>query len=139
MKKKLVSSIALVLLIAIAVLGTASAQEVTPEPIFPEPPIIIEPPIWNLDGLKIEYQRVEVSIEDQVATTHIDPLFVNDNDWMLAGIYLFPLPEGAAVSQLTMWVDGKPIEAKILEKEEARQIYDEIVRRLRDPALLEYV
>ena len=38
-----------------------------------------------------------------------------------------------------MWVNGEPIEAKILEKEEARAIYDEIVRQLRDPALLEYV
>jgi Ca-activated chloride channel family protein len=66
-------------------------------------------------------------------------LFVNDNDWLLEGVYLFPLPEGAAVSQLTMWVNGDPIEAKILEADEARQIYDQIVRQLRDPALLEYV
>jgi Ca-activated chloride channel family protein len=103
------------------------------------PPLPIEPPIWRIEGLKIEYQRVNVTIENQVATTHIDQLFVNDNDWMLEGTYLFPLPEGAAVSQLTMWVDGQPIEAKILEQAEARQIYDEIVRQLRDPALLEYV
>jgi Ca-activated chloride channel family protein len=97
------------------------------------------PPEWDFDGLKIEYQRVDVAIEDQVATTHIDQLFVNENDWMLEGIYLFPLPAGAAVSQLTMWVNGDPIEAKILEADEAREIYDEIVRQLRDPALLEYV
>ncbi len=43
------------------------------------------------------------------------------------------------MSELTMWVNGEPIEAKILEADEARQIYDEIVRQLRDPALLEYV
>ena len=108
------------------------------EPIQPEPPII-EPPQWRMDDLKIDYQRVDVTIEDQVATTHIDQLFVNENDWMLEGTYLFPLPQGAVVSQLTMWVDGQPIEAKILPKEEARQIYDDIVRQLRDPALLEYV
>lgn len=115
-----------------SVVGTAVAQD---EPILPEP----MPPIWNVDGLTIEYQRVETHIDNQIATTHIEQLFVNDNDWLLEGAYLFPLPEGAAVSQLTMWVDGQPIEAKILEKDEARQIYDEIVRQLRDPALLEYV
>ena len=38
-----------------------------------------------------------------------------------------------------MWVDGAPIEAKVLAKDEARAIYDAIVRRMRDPALLEYV
>jgi Ca-activated chloride channel homolog len=125
-------SVLVVLAIAALNTGPAAAQE----PI-PLPPSI--PPEWNFSGLRIEYQRVSVTIDDQVATTHIDQLFVNDNDWMLEGIYLFPLPEGAAVSQLTMWVDGDPIEAKILPAEEAREIYDTIVRQLRDPALLEYV
>ena len=104
----------------------------------PEPPPTL-PPIWPDDGLRIAYQRVDVSIEDQVATTHIDQLFVNESGRMLEGQYFFPLPVDAAVSQLTMWVDGVAIEAKILGKDEARTIYDEIVRQLRDPALLEYV
>ena len=112
---------------------------VTPTQFEPYPGPFPVQPNWNMDGLRIEYQRVDVSIEEQVATTHIEQLFVNENDWMLEGTYLFPLPEGAAVSQLTMWVDGQPIEAKILEKDEARKIYDTIVRQLRDPALLEYV
>ncbi len=108
------------------------------EPI--EPPIWTpEPPSWNVDGLRIAYQRVNVTIEQQVATTRIEQLFVNPNDWMLEGVYLFPLPPGAAVSRLTMWVDGQAIEARILDATEARAIYDEIVRQLRDPALLEYV
>ncbi|MFQ5401486.1 MAG: VIT domain-containing protein [Anaerolineae bacterium] len=135
--KKLIFAAVFVPFLLLAALGITIAQEPTPPPIIIEPPIM--PPDWNFEGLSIEYQRVNVTIEDQVATTHIEQLFVNDNDWMLEGTYLFPLPEGAAVSQLTMWVDGQPIEAKILEKEEARQIYDEIVRTLRDPALLEYV
>ncbi|MFZ0547916.1 MAG: VIT domain-containing protein, partial [Candidatus Promineifilaceae bacterium] len=134
MKKKLTfSTLFLITLLAFAFSAVSPAAA---EPIPVPPPI---PPDWNFDGLTIEYQRVDVTIEDQVATTHIDQLFVNDNDWMLEGVYLFPLPEGAAVSQLTMWVNGSPIEAKILEAGVARQIYDQIVRQLRDPALLEYV
>ncbi|MCA9958191.1 MAG: VWA domain-containing protein [Anaerolineales bacterium] len=132
MKQKWIFFFLLLSLLTIA--GHALAQE--PTPALPD---IIEPPIWEFDGLRIEYQRVNVTIENQVATTHIDQLFVNDNDWMLEGQYLFPLPEGAAVSQLTMWVDGNPIEAKILERDEAQQIYDNIVRQMRDPALLKYV
>ena len=111
-----------------------------PEPRTPPPLVEIEPPIWRMEGLEIPYQRVDVTIEDQVATTHIEQLFRNDNDWMLEGTYSFPAARPARpFSQLTMWVNGEPIEAKILEKEEAREIYDEIVRQLRDPALLEYV
>jgi len=139
-------SIVLFLTLLILLLGSGSVlyAQGTPQPIEPPmPPPVDETPIvrppWRIEGLTIEYQRVDVSIEDQVATTHIDQLFVNDNDWMLEGTYLFPLPEGAAINQLTMWVDGQPIEAKILERDEARQIYDAIVRQLRDPALLEYV
>ena len=69
--------------------GTAVAQEPTP-PIIIEPPLPPMPPIWNFEGLKIEYQRVNVTIENQVATTRIDQLFVNDVDWLLEGTYLFP-------------------------------------------------
>ena len=132
--KRLLTVIVLWVVFVFSSLSTAAAQDNRP----PLPPII-EPPIWRMDGLEIEYQRINVTIENQVATTHIEQLFVNKNDWMLEGTYLFPLPQGAAVSQLTMWVNGQSIEAKILEKEEARDIYDAIVRQLRDPALLEYV
>ena len=132
MKKRL-SFLTIILFFLIVFVLPVTAQD----PIQPEPPII--PPDWDFQGLTIEHQRVDTVIDDQVATTHIDQLFVNNNDRMLEGIYLFPLPHGAAVSELTMWVDGNAIEAKILDADEARQIYDEIVRQLRDPALLEYV
>ncbi len=139
--------LALVLFIALAApLGLARAQDtvpprVTEAPVVP-PPICIDfcpPPVWNMAGLEIPYQRVDVTIADQVATTHIEQLFRNPNDWTLEGTYYFPLPAGAAVSQLTMWVNGAPIEAKLMPAAEARAVYDEIVRQLRDPALLEYV
>lgn len=54
------------------------------------------------------------------------------------GEYIFPLPEGASVSRFAMWVDGEPLEAEVLDRDEARRIYEEIVRQRRDPALLEY-
>jgi len=55
------------------------------------------------------------------------------------GTYVFPLPEDAAVSSFDMWVDGKKLEGKLLGRDEARRIYEDIVRRQKDPALLEYV
>lgn len=141
-QRTLVNLLVIVLLAAIGVTA-ARAQESTPAPPI-EPPICIDcpipiPPVWNMEGLEIPYQRVSVTIENQVATTRVEQLFRNPNDWMLEGTYFFPLPPGAAVSELTMWVDDQPIEAKILAKDEARAIYDAIVRQMRDPALLEYV
>jgi Ca-activated chloride channel homolog len=97
------------------------------------------PPIRLDEALTIKYHRVTATIEDQVATTRVDQLFLNEHSWTAEGTYIFPLPHGAAVSEFIMWVDGQPVTAEILEAGEARRIYDDIVRTLRDPALLEYV
>ncbi len=106
--------------------------------IIPRPPI--DPPIpWREIPLTIKYHRVEVSINDQVATTQVDQVFINDASFAVEGTYVFPLPEDAAISSFDMWVDGQKLEGKLLGRDEARAIYEDIVRRQRDPALLEYV
>lgn len=63
---------------------------------------------------------------------------MNDTDRNLAGTYLFPLPDDTTFSSYTLHIDGKPVEGKILEADEARQQYEQIVRRMVDPGLLEY-
>ena len=112
-----------------------AAPALAQDPGWPEP----QPHPWRDRGVIIRSHRVDVSITDQVATTRIEQVFYNDGNAPAEGTYVFPLPVGAAVSNLVMWVDGKPVEARILDADEARAIYDEIVRKLRDPALLEYV
>ncbi|MCS7259898.1 MAG: VIT domain-containing protein [Anaerolineae bacterium] len=99
--------------------------------------IIPDTPVTSY--LNVKYHRVTVTIQDQVAVTYIDQVFVNDTGHTVEGSYLFPLPEEAAISEFTMWVDGQPVSGQILTREEARRRYDEIVRGRRDPALLEYV
>ncbi|MBS3821554.1 MAG: VWA domain-containing protein, partial [Phycisphaerae bacterium] len=50
----------------------------------------------------------------------------------------FPVPPGAAIDSMTLVVNGKEFKARLLAADEARQIYEDIVRRKKDPALLEY-
>ncbi|MGD2163188.1 MAG: VIT domain-containing protein, partial [Anaerolineales bacterium] len=110
--------------------------------IIPEPPICQPGPCPHpvpISQLAIEYHHVEVEITDQVATTRVDQVFRNDNDWTVEGTYIFPIPHEAAVDAFTLWIDGEPVEGEILDRDEARTIYEEIVRTMRDPALLEYV
>jgi len=89
-------------------------------------------------GLHLQSEAIKVDINDQVAKTYITQVFVNDTDRNLAGTYLFPLPEDTTFSSFSLHIDGKPVEGRILEANEARQQYEEIVRRMVDPGLLEY-
>ena len=89
--------------------------------------------------LPIKYHRVQVAIDNQVASTSIDQVFKNDSDIDLEGTYIFPLPETASITEFAMYMDGKKITGEILDKDKARQQYEDIVRKMKDPALLEYV
>ncbi len=139
---RLASLLALVCLLLPAFQPVASADGVIIDPPPPCPFDAICPPLpvppRPLFPLAVQYHHVTVTIDQQVAVTHVDELFRNDNGDTVEGTYLFPLPEGALVTDFAMWVDGARVEGKILTADEARQIYDDIVRQLRDPALLEY-
>lgn len=100
---------------------------------------ILIPKDRSLPALAIEYQRVNVTIKDQVAITKVEQSFRNDTSTDLEAEYLFPLPEGAAVDQFSMWINGKKLTGEVLPAEKARDIYVSTVRRLKDPGLLEHL
>lgn len=89
--------------------------------------------------LTVKYHRVDVKIINQVAKTSIDQVFINNHHRDIEGVFIFPLPEKAAISEFSMYIGDKKIEGEILDREKARRIYEDIVRKLKDPALLEYV
>lgn len=89
-------------------------------------------------GLHLQDEEVKVDIVDQVAKTYITQTFSNDTDSNLAGTYLFPLPEDTTFSSFSLHIDGKPVEGKILEANAARTEYEQIVRSMVDPGLLEF-
>lgn len=87
----------------------------------------------------VKYHKVDIKVRDQVANVTIDQAFVNTGSTMIEVEYIFPLPPHAAINGLTLLVDGKEFSGKILPKDEARKLYESIVRTKKDPALLEYV
>jgi len=89
--------------------------------------------------LTVTYHHVSVSVEDGIVITRVDQEFRNDTSQPIEGRYVFPLPHGAVVSDFSMWVDGNRLEGKVLRADEARNIYEDYVRRVLDPALLEYI
>lgn len=103
----------------------------------PRPPGPITPqPVWA--PIEIAFTKADVKIKDQFATSKVEQEFHNPNSRQLEGTFLFPVPKGAHISKFTMNIDGKPVEAELLAGDKARAIYEDIVRRAKDPALLEY-
>jgi Ca-activated chloride channel homolog len=88
--------------------------------------------------LEVKYHHVNVDIKDQSAVTSIDQEFYNPTNTRLEGYYIFPIPEDAVIKKFTMFINGTETEAELLDAKKARQIYEDIVRKALDPALLEY-
>jgi Ca-activated chloride channel family protein len=100
---------------------------------------ILVPTDTSLPPLAIESHRVEVNIKDRTAETKVVQVFKNSTSRVLEATYTFPLPKGASVSDFALWMDGKRVSGEVLEKEKAREIYQGIVSRMKDPGLLEYI
>ncbi|MCX6568406.1 MAG: VIT and VWA domain-containing protein [Candidatus Aminicenantes bacterium] len=96
-------------------------------------------PGQDIPPLSVKYHRVKVEIVNQVARTSVDQVFVNHFGRDIEGTYIFPVPEGASVSEFAMYVGNERVQGEILDSREARRIYEDIVRRMRDPGLLEYM
>jgi Ca-activated chloride channel family protein len=88
--------------------------------------------------LEVKYHHVTVKITDRIAVTEVDQVFHTPNNQRLEGTYLFPVPPDGHLDSFSMDVNGRMTEAELLDAGKARQIYEDIVRRMRDPALLEY-
>ena len=89
-------------------------------------------------SLPVKSIKIDTKITGQVATTHVEQIFRNDTDAVLEGTYLFPIPETASIVEFAIWEGDRKLVGEVRSREEARRIYDEIVRRQRDPGLLEY-
>ena len=125
------------ILLVMATAAMASAQGmIVPGPCrrCPTPPR----PVTLPRALPVKSIKIETKIAGQVATTHVEQIFRNDTGAVLEGTYLFPIPETASIVEFAIWDGDRKLVGEVRSREEARRIYDEIVRRQRDPGLLEY-
>jgi len=98
---------------------------------------LLTPKNSNLPALDIKDHLVKVVIEDGYAITTVDQIFHNHHAQDLEAIYSFPVPEKAAVCEFTMWIDGKPVNGEVLEKQKAREVYEEQKANDRNAGLTE--
>lgn len=100
---------------------------------------LLTPTDQSLPPLRITDHLVDVEIQDQIAITNITQTFHNETNRRLEATYIFPLPEDADLTNFQMTFNGKMIEGEVLPADKARQIYESIVRRTKDPGLIEFI
>jgi len=88
---------------------------------------------------KIKELQVNARLIDQVAQVQVSQTFENTGSRQLEVSFIFPLPYDGAIDRLTLLVDGKEYPAQLLDADEARRLYENIVRKNKDPALLEWM
>jgi len=121
------------ILISLAVLAMAASAALADGMIVP-----VRPELRVRGNWAVKYHHVDITVRDQVAEVAIDQEFVNTGSGMIEVEYMFPVPPDAAIDSMTLIVNGKEFAAKLLPAEEARKVYEDIVRKKKDPALLEY-
>ena len=119
------------------------AQEAFACRVIPSPMPIIRPPDRPMPPpmrpLETRTHTAEVVIRGPVATVSLTAVFYNPNPFVMEGTYFFPLEAGAAVDNFQMNINGRMVSGELLDADRARGIYEDIVRRMKDPGLLEFV
>lgn len=96
---------------------------------------------WQIRCSPIEISDVHasISITDQIATTTLEITISNPGNIQQEAKLIFPVADGVVVRSLQYDGVGTDVAAEVLRKEDARRIYDGIVSKMKDPALVEFV
>ena len=88
----------------------------------------------------VELDSVHVRAQQRgaLAAVEVEQVFRSDAAEVLEGTFRFPVPEGAIVTGLSMWIDGEEKRGELLEHSKARRVFEQIEDAMLDPALLEW-
>jgi Ca-activated chloride channel family protein len=80
---------------------------------------------------------VTVRVTNRIANVEVEEWFRNDGGGLGEGDYLYPLPGEAVFSNFSLFQGDRELRGETMDAIHARSIYEEIVRRKKDPALIE--
>ncbi len=80
---------------------------------------------------------INVSVSGMIARATVRQTFTNPQDLWVEGVYVFPLPEDAAVDHLNMIVGERIIEGQIKERDEAKRTYEKAKSQGKKASLIE--
>ena len=89
--------------------------------------------------LEINRHHIKTGIKNQLVTTKVNQVFVNPNNFEVNGMYIFPVPDAAVVSNLALSIDGELVNGELLSHEQSHQIYRNSARYSGNRAILEHL
>ena len=88
--------------------------------------------------LEQKSQNVNIDIQNLRAITTVEQTFYNPNNRKMEGEFFFPVPKGAVLQKFLVWINGSEVEPELVDANKARKMYQDVVSKYMDPALLEY-
>jgi Ca-activated chloride channel homolog len=88
---------------------------------------------WNVTRVS---SSIRATIEGRVARIEVEEQFRNSGRQIAEGTYHYPLAGDAVFQSLSLWMGEQELRGEVMDAARARGIYEEIVRRRRDPALV---
>jgi Ca-activated chloride channel family protein len=96
------------------------------------------PPVVQQGAQRIS-STVRATLDGRIIKYEIDDRYVNRSGRVAEVDYVLPLPKGAAFENLELSINGEMIAGETMRADRARAVYEEIVRKMRDPALVEWM
>jgi Ca-activated chloride channel family protein len=134
-------------LVMVAVLLTVSArvfaQEVEPETTVGLGDVGLGSLLFSTDTpgryvpAPVQSTEVEIAVRGLVVEAMVRQSFKNPGDAWLEGVYVFPLPQNAAVHAMRLEIGERVIEGQIKEREAARKVYQQAKKEGRKASLVE--
>ncbi len=95
-------------------------------------------PVVNLEPVVLSSLQGEVTIKEHVARVRLEQSFYNPNRRSVEGTYLYSFSHGSRLKDFSLYINGQKTAGELMDAGRARGIYEDIVRRMQDPALLEF-
>ncbi len=90
-----------------------------------------------IDGVSKVRTAVSVQVTGRVARVEVEEWFRNNGGALGEADYLYPLPSGAVFNNFSLFQGDKELRGETMNADQARAIYEQIVRSKKDPALIE--
>jgi Ca-activated chloride channel family protein len=94
-------------------------------------------PLPGRGGVVKVRTTVSVRVTGRISLVEVEEWFENRGGGLGEGDYLYPLPGEAVFSNFSLFQGDQELRGETMDADRARAIYEEIVRRKRDPALIE--